>query len=110
MDEVLRQRFSEILQEILKREGKTQADLARYIGVSSATASDWCNGFKIPRADKLQSIAKYLGVTVAILLGEKELGDEPLLSGEEIQIALAYRDLPTERKEVIRLILGIDRK
>lgn len=110
MDEKVRQKFSEILREILKREDKTQAELARYIGVSSATASDWCNGFKIPRADKLQSIATWLGVEVSHLLGEKKLGDEPLLSGEERQIALAYRSLPKERQEVIRLILGIDKR
>lgn len=45
--------FSENLQRIMKERDKTQADLARYFSISSATASDWYNGKKMPRADKL---------------------------------------------------------
>ena len=49
---------------------KSQADMARYFGVSTATASDWYNGRKIPRADKLQAIAEWLGVGLGDLLTE----------------------------------------
>lgn len=62
--------FSENLQRMMIRQGKTQADLARRFGCSSATASDWYNGKKMPRADKLQALATWLGVGLSDLLEE----------------------------------------
>ena len=39
--------------------------------VSSATVSDWCSGKKMPRIDKLTSIANFLRVTMSDLVEEK---------------------------------------
>ena len=50
--------FSKNLLHFLEINQKSQADLCKYIGVSSATVSDWCNGKKMPRMDKIQSICK----------------------------------------------------
>lgn len=38
--------FSKKLVYWLERRGKTQADLYKMLGVSSATVSDWCNNKK----------------------------------------------------------------
>ena len=56
----------------LKKRDKTQADLARYMKVSSATASDWCNGNKMPRTDKIWSICTWLGLEIDALLKERD--------------------------------------
>lgn len=56
----------------LEQRGKTQADLYKKMGVSSATASDWCNGKKMPRADKLVEIGKWLMIELSDLITEKE--------------------------------------
>lgn len=64
--------FSENLTYYLKLKGKTQADLYRYMNVSSATVSDWCNGKKLPRMDKIQSICNWLGLEKSDLLSEKD--------------------------------------
>ena len=66
----LKEIFSANLKRLLLEHDKSQADLRRYMGVSSATASDWCNGKKIPRADKLQAICIWLNCEMADLLGE----------------------------------------
>lgn len=66
----LKEIFSANLRRLLYEHDKSQADLRRYMGVSSATASDWCNGKKIPRADKLQSICTWLHCDMSELLGE----------------------------------------
>lgn len=60
--------FSENLTYYLDLKGKSQADLYRYMNVSSATASDWCNGKKLPRMDKIQSICNWLGIEKSNLL------------------------------------------
>ena len=33
----------------LDRRGKTQQELADFVGVSQATISNWCQGIKLPR-------------------------------------------------------------
>ena len=68
MDEEVKKIFSANLNRLLELHEKTQADLYRYMGVSSATVSEWCNGKKLPRMDKIQSIANWLHVDVSDLL------------------------------------------
>lgn len=70
MDEEIRKIFSENLVRLMNERGKTQADLYRYMDVSSATASDWCTGKKMPRMDKINSIANWLVVDITDLLTE----------------------------------------
>lgn len=64
--------FSKKLNYWLERRGKTQADLYKRLNVSSATASDWCNSKKMPKADKLVLIAKWLMIELSDLLEDKE--------------------------------------
>ena len=85
----LKEIFSANLRRLLLEHDKSQADLRRYMGVSSATASDWCNGKKIPRADKLQSICTWLQCDMSELLGEykpdvRTRGQEPGYYDEEL--------------------------
>ncbi|WOC31657.1 MULTISPECIES: helix-turn-helix domain-containing protein [Caproicibacterium] len=63
--------FAENLRRILKQKGYDQVDLANYMGVSSSTASDWCNGKKYPRVDKVQRLADWLEVLKSDLTEEK---------------------------------------
>lgn len=71
-DNELRELFSKNLRSWLNERGKTQADLRRHMDVSSATASDWCNGRKIPRTDKIQAICSWLGLELKDLLTDQE--------------------------------------
>ncbi len=64
--------FSKNLVHYLDKNEKTQADLYKYMGVSSAVVSDWCNGKKLPRMDKIQSICNWLGIEKSDLLEEKK--------------------------------------
>ena len=68
MSEDLKKIFADNLKKYLSVRDYTQADLARKMKVSSATASDWCNGNKMPRSDKLQSICNWLKIELQDLL------------------------------------------
>lgn len=76
--EELKHIFSTNLLYWLEYRGKTQADLYKVTGVSSATASDWCNGKKLPRTDKIVDIATWLMVELTDLMTETrhDYGDE----------------------------------
>lgn len=71
-NESLNKIFSDNLNYWLNARGKTQADLARYMNVSTATTSDWCNANKIPRTDKLVQISRWLMIELSDLIMEKE--------------------------------------
>lgn len=97
MDERMRNQFAKNLRKYMELRDKTQADLYRYMHVSSATASDWCNGVKMPRADKLQSIANWLGIELAVLLGEKEEPEPYFLDDYARELAQFIHDNPEYR-------------
>lgn len=68
----LKRTFSANLRRQLAENDRTQADLCRHLGISSATASDWCNARKLPRIEKMQSICEWLGCEVSDLLRDRE--------------------------------------
>lgn len=70
--ELQKEIFAKNLRMYLDIKGKAQIDLAKKIGVSSSIASDWCNGNKMPRMDKVQSICNWLNIQKSDLLEEKE--------------------------------------
>lgn len=70
MDDKVKSVFAENLRRLLKKHDLKQADIARYMGVSSATVSDWCNGRKVPRMDKISWLASWLSVNVSDLICE----------------------------------------
>lgn len=76
--EELKKIFSDNLNYWLARRGKTQADLYKRMGVSSAIASDWCNSKKIPRTDKLVDIASWLMIELTDLLSVKERNEDEI--------------------------------
>lgn len=62
-------RFQERFNEILKTCGKTQADIAREIGVSEQGVSEYKSGRCLPSLDKLYKLCAYLDVSADYLLG-----------------------------------------
>lgn len=96
-NEEMRKIFSNNLRYWLGVRDKTQADLSRYMNVSSATASDWCHGRKLPRTDKIQSICNWLGLELSDLLTEKdydEKNDEYLFDDDARDLAQFLFDNP----------------
>lgn len=71
-DKELRELFGKNLRHWLSVNGYKQADLCERFSISSATVSDWCNGKKMPRADKLKAICTWLGIELSDLITDVE--------------------------------------
>ena len=56
--------FSKNLKYQLNIHKKTQADIVNDLNITSSTVSDWVNGKKYPRMDKVQILADYLGTNL----------------------------------------------
>ena len=102
--------FSTNLKKHLERADKSQTDLQRYIGVSSSTVSDWIHGVKMPRMDKIQSIANWLRVQKSDLLEEKNNDDliESYMSDPDLRRLVLFAGgniPPAERQHVVDAII-----
>lgn len=83
------------IQHYMEAKNKTQADLAEFMGVSQATVSNWCNGVKMPRMDKIDRICEFFGVSRNDLMGEKtEETPGYYLDQEAAEIAQEVYDRP----------------
>ena len=107
-----RQIFAENLRYYMNRAGKTQADLYKYMNVTSTTASAWYNGQKAPRLDKIEKICRWLGITKNDLLEERNVNSNykefkvariPVLGYvaagipiEEIEDIVDYEEIPKD--------------
>lgn len=71
--------FNEKLQELRKKSGMTQDELAQRLYVSRAAISKWESGRGYPNIDSLKALAKCFSVSIDVLLS----GDEMLTIAEE---------------------------
>lgn len=65
-----------IFEGLLKERGVRVSDVAKATSISPSTFTDWKKGKSTPKADKLQKIADYFGVTVSYLMGQADLPNE----------------------------------
>lgn len=87
--------FNEKLQELRRRRGLTQEQLAEALYVSRTAVSKWESGRGYPSIDSLKAIAKYFSVTV-----------DELLSCEEV-INIAEEDERKKENSIRDLVFGL---
>ncbi len=89
----------EIFEKLLKSTGLKAADVVRGTGLPSSLFSEWKRGKSKPKADKLQLIADFFGVSLEYLMtGEEKSGGETYyLNDETREIAQAVFENPDLR-------------
>ncbi len=56
------------IQSCMNERGLSQKELASALGVSQASISNWCQGIKMPRMDKIDRICDFFGIKRSYLL------------------------------------------
>ena len=87
--------FHEKLQELRKRKGLTQEELAEALYVSRTAISKWESGIGYPNVDSLKAIAKFFSVTI-----------DALLSGEEV-LTIAEEDQKQKESLLRDMVFGL---
>ena len=62
MENNVRKNLSKNIQDLMKEKNIDQQQLAKAIGVSQPTVSNWIKQNKYPRIQKIQQLADYFGV------------------------------------------------
>lgn len=70
-DDAYKKIFSKNLNHFMELNGKTQTDLINDLGFNKSAVSTWCNGTRLPRMDKVETLAKYFGVNRSDLIEDK---------------------------------------
>lgn len=112
-EEIYKKIFSKNLNSYMELNGKTQSDLVNDLGFNKSAVSTWCNGTRLPRMDKVETLAQYFHINRSDLIEEKEESipdDHYYLNEETRQIAQeafenpdlrtlfkVARDIPPER-------------
>ena len=106
--------FASNLKKYMNLSKKTRNDISKTLGISYFTVSDWVNGKKYPRMDKVEMLANYFGIQMSDLIEEnfdsqKTPPKEQLTEGEQVLVDL-FRKVPEEKQqmvlEMIRVALG----
>lgn len=105
--------FAKNLQYYMSLHSKTRRDLCDALGFSYYTLSDWVNGKKYPRMDKVELLANYFGIQKSDLIEERTAETEkPVINDglSEDQKALIdfARSLPEDKAALaLRLLQSI---
>lgn len=78
-DENIKAIFKNNLARLLEQKNVPQRALAQFVGVSTATVSDWKNGKKMPLMDKIDRIASFFHVERSDLLNTFNYDDKDAL-------------------------------
>lgn len=116
-DKEMREVFKENLRYFLEINGWSQADMARKLGVSTATAAKWATVESMPRVDKINKLADWFGIKSSDLLEprnnepyydnskSRELAEFLYKNPEYSVLFDAVRNISPEDIEYVRLFI-----
>ena len=101
--------FSINLKRLMEQRGVSRQDLSKVLGVSYFTISDWVNGKKYPRMDKVEMLAAYFGILKSDLIEEKGMNEtlpqvQTLTEGETMLLEL-FRQIPDDAQKMYLEVL-----
>ena len=97
--------FSKNLKRLMVLKNVNRKDIADVLGISYFTVSDWVNGKKYPRMDKVEMLANYFGVLKSELI-EVETDNQStsqnidITDGEKALLEL-FRKVPEDKQKML---------
>lgn len=96
--------FSSNLKKYMALNGKTRRDISLALDVSYWTVSDWVNGKKQARMDKVELLANYFGIAKSDLIEEqteKPTAGNDGLSKEMLDLIEQIKTLPEDKVQML---------
>lgn len=95
-DDLYKKIFSQNLKKFMALNNKTQSDLINDLGFDKSAVSTWCNGTRLPRMDKVNTLAKYFNINRSDLI---EDNPHKVTPDSNIKIMEIYNQLNTLCKQ-----------
>ena len=118
-DTEARESFPLILKSYMDQFGMNQTDIAKRLNISKQTVSDWMNGKKFPRVDKMQQLADIFGVLLSdmytpsqqkLIMKEGSSGQIYKLSEDEKRLIDLYRGAEKPARKIAMQTLENNQK
>lgn len=100
--------FAKNLQFYMNENGKTRTDLCQALGFNYYTVTDWVNGKKMPRMDKITKLAQYFRITKSDLIEEKTEKPTAVDDGlsENVRMLIDFaKSVPEDKAEMILKVM-----
>lgn len=111
--------FATNLKKYMALNGKSRRDICEALGFSYYTFSDWVNGKKYPRMDKVEILANYFGILKSDLIEDKstqdfieeapkkmaELHFEMIMDEDLQEIFADFKSLSVEQKKIVKEVV-----
>lgn len=106
--------MSKNLKYYIERSGKDRRELAEIWGFPYSSVSEWVNGRKYPRIDKIEIMANYFGILKSDLIEEKPTNlSAGELSNARKDLMQIVQDCPEDKVDrltaIIQLFLADER-
>lgn len=100
--------LSRNLKYYIERSGKDRRELAEEWGFPYSTVTDWINGKKYPRIDRIETMADYFGIMKSDLIeeklaeeNEKPTADDDGLSEDLKELITHLKTLPEDKIQML---------
>ena len=101
--------FASNLKRYMNLNNKSRKDVCEALGFSYFTFSDWVNGKKYPRMDKVEMLANYFGILKSDLIEEKtEEHREMQQKNDILSDAVIRMRTDEEFMSVIECLMSLD--
>lgn len=99
--------LSKNLKYYIEKSGKDRKELAKIWGFPYSTVTEWINGKKYPRIDRIEIMADYFGILKSDLIEEKKekpIQDDGLSDNMKALIDFA-KSVPDDKAEMILRVM-----
>lgn len=103
--------FGKNLRRYIDQSGKLDKEVAEAVGVSTATMSEWLNGKKYPRINRIELLAQYFGIQKSDLIEDHTEDDADrltrsmLLPDEAKFLSITRRLTPEQKQRALDMML-----
>lgn len=92
--------FTRNFNRYLTKSGAKQVEVAKAVGVSTGTISDWKKGRSYPRMDKVELLADFFGIRKSDLIEDVNIVKESVTNKEQEVLDLFHK-VPEEKREFV---------
>ena len=102
--------FSRNLKRIMEDRKVSRKEIADVLGISYFTVSDWVNGKKFPRMDKVELLANYFGILKSDLIEDRGAVSKSTsieVTEDEQKLLELFRRVPESQQQMVLQMIEI---
>ena len=97
----VRKIIGENIKKVCEMKGIKQIDIAKHMGISQGSISNWMKGINSIDIENLAKLCAFLGVSLNQIYGVDPITPEALLSSQENELLRLFRTLNKDGKDML---------